>query len=99
MRHPAVAHAAVFAVRSEFLEDEVMASVVCKDGHSLDAEELVEFCAPQMAYFMVPRFVEFLPELPFTPTGKVEKYKLREAVEPRLAEVWDREKSSVVLEK
>ena len=29
-RHPAVAHVAVFAVRSEFLEDEVMAAVVCQ---------------------------------------------------------------------
>jgi crotonobetaine/carnitine-CoA ligase len=31
-RHPAVADAAVYAVRAEFLEDEVMASVVCKEG-------------------------------------------------------------------
>ena len=99
MRHPAVAHAAVFAVRAEFLEDEVMASVVRKDGSKLDAAELVQFCAPQMAYFMVPRFVEFVPELPMTPTGKIEKYKLREWVEPRLREVWDREKNGIVLEK
>jgi crotonobetaine/carnitine-CoA ligase len=97
--HPAVAHAAVFAVRAEFLEDEVMASIVCKKGQQLSQAELVEFCAPRMAYFMVPRFVEIVPELPVTPTGKVEKYKLREAVEPRLSEVWDREKSGIVLER
>jgi crotonobetaine/carnitine-CoA ligase len=99
MRHPAVADAAVFAVRAEFLEDEVMACIVCKDGQSLEAADLVEFCAPQMAYFMVPRFIEFVPQLPVTPTNKVEKYKLREAMEPRLADVWDREKSGIVLEK
>jgi crotonobetaine/carnitine-CoA ligase len=98
-RHPAVADAAVFAVRAEFLEDEVMACVVCRDGQSLDPAELIEFCAPQMAYFMVPRFIDFLQELPVTPTNKVEKYKLREAMEPRLAQVWDREKSGIVLEK
>jgi carnitine-CoA ligase len=97
--HPAVAHAAVFAVRAEFLEDEVMASVVCRKGHSLDHLELIEFCAPKMAYFMVPRFVEIVAELPITPTGKVEKYKLKEAVEQRLSEVWDREKSGIVLER
>ena len=99
MRHPSVANAAVYAVRAEFLEDEVMASVVCKDGRKLDPCELVKFCAPQMAYFMVPRFVEFAPDLPITPTGKIEKYKLRESAERRLAEIWDREKSDIVLEK
>lgn len=99
MRHPAVAQAAVYAVRAEFMEDEVMATVVLKDGHDLSAEDLIGFCAPQMAYFMVPRFVEFVPELPITPTGKVEKYKLREATEPRLARIWDRDKSGIVLEK
>lgn len=98
-KHPAVADVAVYAVRAEFLEDEVMASIVCRQGHELDHAELVNFCAPRMAYFMVPRFLEVLPALPITPTGKVEKYKLRESAEKRLAQVWDREKSGIVLEK
>jgi crotonobetaine/carnitine-CoA ligase len=98
-RHPAVADAAVFAVRAEYLEDEVMASVVGKDGQPLDCVELVKFCAPKMAYFMVPRFIEVVPEFPMTPTGKVEKYKLRDAAQERLAQIWDREKSGIVLEK
>lgn len=98
-RHPAVADVAVYAVRAELLEDEVMASVVCKDGHVVDFVELTRFCAPQMAYFMVPRFIEMLPELPLTATGKVEKYKLREASMARLDEIWDREKTGIVLEK
>jgi crotonobetaine/carnitine-CoA ligase len=99
MKHPAVADVAVYAVRAEFLEDEVMASVVCKSGLELDHAELIRFCAPHMAYFMVPRFMEFVAELPVTPTNKVEKYKLREDVEKRLSMVWDREKSGIVLEK
>lgn len=98
-RHPAVADVAVFAVRAEYLEDEVMASVVCREGQQLDVPELIQFCASQMAYFMVPRFIEVLAELPQTPTGKVEKYKLREAAEKRLDSLWDREKSGIVLEK
>jgi crotonobetaine/carnitine-CoA ligase len=98
-RHPAVAEAAVFAVRAEFLEDEVMASIVCKPGHKVDYPDLIDFCAPKMAYFMVPRFLDIVPELPMTPTGKIETYKLRESAERRLSEIWDREKSSIVLEK
>jgi carnitine-CoA ligase len=98
-RHAAVADAAVYAVRAEFLEDEVMASVVCREGEQVAPDELVKFCASQMAYFMVPRFIELVPELPHTPTGKVEKYKLRESAEQQLGSVWDREKSGIVLEK
>lgn len=99
MKHPAVADVAVYAVRAEFLEDEVMASIVCKPGIELDPKDLVEFCAPRIAYFMVPRFIEFLSELPVTPTNKVEKYKLRESAEKRLHEIWDRDRSGIVLEK
>lgn len=98
-RHPKVADVAVYAVRAEFLEDEVMASVVSREGCKVDPEDLVRFCAPQMAYFMVPRFVEVLSELPLTQTGKVEKYKLREAAEPRLKDLWDREQHGIELEK
>lgn len=98
-RHRSIADVAVFAVRAEFLEDEVMASVVCKEGHKIDMAELIRFCAPQMAYFMVPRFVELLPELPLTATGKVEKYKLRESAEKRLNQVWDREQHGIRLER
>jgi hypothetical protein len=48
-----------------------------------------------MAYFMVPRFVEFAAQLPKTMTEKVEKYKLRGAAEQRLGEIWDREKAGI----
>ncbi|MGE4244270.1 AMP-binding protein [Ramlibacter sp.] len=98
-RHPSVLYVAVYPVRSEFSEDEVMASIVLKEGAALDAEALIAHCQPQMAYFMVPRFVEFVNELPVTPSGKVEKYKLRASAEPRLADIWDREKSGIVLQR
>ena len=41
--------------------------------------EIVAWCTERMAYFMVPRFIRVVPELPKTPTGKVEKYQLRSA--------------------
>ena len=76
-----------------------MASIQCREGHDLDFVDMVEFCAERMAYIRVPRFVEVLDALPVTPTEKVEKYKLRESAENRLAEIWDREKNGIVLEK
>jgi len=98
-RHPAVADAAIYAVKAEYLEDEVMASIVFKDGCSTDFAALVTFCSLQLADFMVPRFWEILFEFPMTLTGKVEKYKLQESAKKRLFDIWDREKSGIKLQK
>ena len=38
----------------------------------------MEFCQPRLAYFAVPRFIDFVEELPTTESGKVQKYKLRD---------------------
>lgn len=98
-RHPAVVEVAVFPVRSEMSEDEVMASVVCRRGQTLDPVELTRFCEANMSYFMVPRFIEFLPELPKTMTEKVQKNVLKEAAQARLGQVWDRERAGIVLKR
>ncbi|MBV9075861.1 MAG: ATP-dependent acyl-CoA ligase [Methylobacteriaceae bacterium] len=87
--HPAVANAAVFPVRSELAEDEVMTAVVLQAGARIGAAELLDFCQPRMPYFAVPRYVEFVEALPMTENGKVQKFKLRErGVTPA---TWDRE--------
>ena len=78
MSHPAVEVAAVFPVPSELAEDEVMTAVVVKEGATLDGEALVRFCEGRLSYFAIPRFVEFVGDLPRTESGKVQKFKLRE---------------------
>jgi crotonobetaine/carnitine-CoA ligase len=93
-RHPDVIEAAVIGVASDLLEQEVMAAVVTRDGARLDAEELTRFCIGNLPYFAVPRFVEFVPNLPRTPSGKVEKHKLRAR---GTAGSWDRERAGIVL--
>lgn len=97
LRHPDIADAAAFAVRSEMSEDEVMISVVMKPGAKFDPEALVDHCQHHMSYFMVPRFIEAVPALPRTMTEKVQKFLLREQAEQRLAEIWDREKAGIKL--
>jgi len=93
LSHPDVATAAVFPVRSELAEDEVMAAVVRRDGSALAAAELIRFCAPLMPYFAVPRYVEFCEALPATESGKIQKYKLRErGITER---TWDREAAGI----
>jgi carnitine-CoA ligase len=76
--HSAVANAAVFPVRSSLAEDEVMAAVVLQPDRALAPADLIAYCAPRLPYFAVPRYLEFMDELPMTENGKVQKYKLRE---------------------
>ena len=77
LSHPAVELAAVYAVKSELAEDEVMAAIVIKAGARLDPLELTQYCESRLAYFAVPRYLDFVVELPKTENGKVQKYKLR----------------------
>ncbi|CAM2156961.1 ATP-dependent acyl-CoA ligase [Paraburkholderia tropica] len=97
LSHPAVETAAVFAVQSEFAEDEVMASLVLREGALLEALELIRFCEPRLPYFAVPRFLDFVGDLPRTENGKIQKYKLRER--GITATAWDLEKSGYKLKR
>ncbi len=77
--HPDVKDAAICGVESEVGEQEVKASIVAQDGRTLELEELVAYCQKHLPKFAVPRFVEFVDELPRTPgTEKVQRYRLRE---------------------
>lgn len=88
LSHPAVAACAVYPVRSELAEDEVMAALVAREGQRLDPAELLAFCETRLPYFALPRYVDLLPDLPRTENGKVQKYKLRER--GVTAVTWDR---------
>jgi len=77
--HPAVMESAAIAVKSPMGEDEVMVCLSLKPGESLQPERLIDFCSEKMAYFMVPRYLRFMKELPKTPTQKIQKQQLRQA--------------------
>jgi crotonobetaine/carnitine-CoA ligase len=89
LSHADVAHAAVFPVPSELAEDEVMAAIVRHSGSALTEPSLAEYCRPRLPYYAVPRFIEFVEELPATESGKVQKYKLR--ARGVTARTWDRQ--------
>lgn len=96
-QHPSVLESAAIPVPSELGEDDVKIVTVLKGGERLAPEELIRFCEQRMAYFMVPRYVEFRAELPKTPTQRVEKYKLQ--AEGNSAATWDREKADYPLKR
>lgn len=97
--HPAVAEAAVYAVKSEMSEDEVGVSVQLKPGHVLAEADLIAHCVANMAHYMVPRFVRFVDAFPRTESQKVRKADLRAFAEEHPEELWDREKAGIVVKR
>ncbi len=76
--HPDVAAVAVYPVRSELAEDEVMAAIIPQTEGRPDPADLARFCESRLPYFAIPRYIDIVDELPRTENGKVQKYKLRE---------------------
>jgi carnitine-CoA ligase len=95
--HPSVLESAAVAVKSNLGEDEVMICLTLKPGKALTPVELMIHCEERMAYFMIPRYVRIMTEMPKTPTQRVQKYQLRqEGVTP---DTWDRERAGYVLKR
>jgi len=88
-QYPAVLESAAHAVPSELSEDEIKLVVVLKPGNRATPEEILDFCQGKMAYYAIPRYVEFRDSLPKTGTYRIEYSILKqEGITP---ETWDRE--------
>jgi fatty-acyl-CoA synthase len=78
MGHPAVHEAAAIACRHPKWDERPLLVVVKKPGAELTREELLRFFEGKVAKWQVPDDVVFVPEIPHTATGKMQKLKLRE---------------------
>ncbi len=78
LKHPAVREVAVVGLPHEKWGEAPHAFIVLKKGSMLTNEEIREFARAHMAHFKVPAAFTFLPELPKTATGKIQKYMLRQ---------------------
>ncbi|MBK7170662.1 MAG: AMP-binding protein [Gammaproteobacteria bacterium] len=80
-RHPAIADCAAFGIPSEELqhEDEIKLNVVLRPDAVVEARDIAQYINDNAPYFFVPRYIEFVEELPYTPNQKIQKYRLREA--------------------
>jgi long-chain acyl-CoA synthetase len=74
--HSAVLEVGVAGIPDPDSGEAVKAWVVVKDGHSLTAEEVIQWCKKDLAGFKVPKQVEFRDELPKTTVGKILRREL-----------------------
>jgi cyclohexanecarboxylate-CoA ligase len=78
-RHPAVALAAIVAYPDERLGERACAVVVPKAGQSFDMPTMVAYLKEQkVAIQYIPERLEVREAMPSTPSGKIQKFKLRE---------------------
>jgi fatty-acyl-CoA synthase len=77
LRHPAVQEVAIVGLPHERWGEAPHAFVVLRSGARASEDELRDFARNKLAHFKAPHGVTFLPELPKTATGKVQKYVLR----------------------
>jgi fatty-acyl-CoA synthase len=76
--HQAVADAALIGQPDDKWGEVGLMIVACKPGQSVKADMLLEFCRGRLARYKIPKRVEFVDALPYSPYGKVMKANLRE---------------------
>jgi fatty-acyl-CoA synthase len=78
--HPSIREVQCFGIPDRRFGEQLAAWVRLKEGSSLSEDEVVEFCRGKISHFKIPRYVRVVGEFPMTVTGKVQKYKMREAM-------------------
>jgi crotonobetaine/carnitine-CoA ligase len=89
--NPKIETVASIAVADQIRGEEVKVYVVVQDGEELTPEEVVAWCEERLADFKLPRYVEFIDELPRTGPLKVDRPAL--AKRPGQTDCWDRERA------
>jgi crotonobetaine/carnitine-CoA ligase len=80
-RHPAVKDVAAFGIPSAELasEDELKLNILLEPSAHPSPEEICAFINDAAPHYFVPRYIEFVEALPYTPTNKVQKFLLRQS--------------------
>jgi fatty-acyl-CoA synthase len=77
--HPVVDEVQVIGVPHQRLGEVVCAWIRVKPGHEATADEIQEYCRGRIAYFKIPELIRFVDAFPITVTGKIQKFRMREA--------------------
>jgi carnitine-CoA ligase len=74
--HPSVEESAVVGVASSMGEQDIRAFVKLAEGEKLEPLELIRWCERDLAYYQIPRYVDFVEEFPRGPTQRIRKSDL-----------------------
>ena len=91
--HPHILECAAVGIPSELGDEDLKVVIRPRPGMSVSPEEVLEFCKDKMAYFMIPKYVEFIHEFPRTETSKILKRDLKTIND----QTWDRDKAGFKL--
>lgn len=83
-RHPKVLDVQVVGVPDQKYGEELCAWIIVREGETLGAEEVRDFCKGQIAHYKVPRYIKFVDSFPMTVTGKIQKFQIREQMKREL---------------
>lgn len=83
--HNDIQEVQVFGVPHEKLGEEVCAWIVPREGATLTEEDVKSYCQNQIAHYKIPKYVQMVPELPMTVTGKPQKFVMRDEMMKILA--------------
>ncbi len=75
--HPKVLEACVIGVPDEYSGERIKAFVVLKSGEEVTPDEIIDFCKKNLVKYKVPKYVEFVEELPKSAVGKILRKELR----------------------
>ncbi|KAL5013047.1 hypothetical protein ScPMuIL_011598 [Solemya velum] len=78
-KHPKIKDVQVVGVPDERLGEEICAWIQLKEDVDASEQEIKDFCRGKIARYKVPRYIHFSDSYPMTVTGKVQKFKIREA--------------------
>ena len=78
--HPQVQDVQVVGLPDSRYGEELCAWVIAKKDQQLDEDALRTFCKGKIAHYKVPRYIQFVDAFPMTVTGKIQKFKIREAM-------------------
>ena len=76
-KHPDILEAATVGVPDSFSGEAVKVFVVLKPGAALDQEALLNYCRENLVKYKIPKYVEFVPSLPRSGVGKIDKLALK----------------------
>jgi len=75
--HPKIKEACAIGVPDAHSGERVKAFVVLKDGQAATAEEIIDYCREKLVRYKVPKYVEFVDDLPKSAVGKILRKELR----------------------